>query len=115
MFRKNERAYKVRLRRATPWTELTRSVEHDTNRVMFSEIHCAEVSNQQLDPDVVVLDSLLERGIKIDPKQIRSYLNPTDIADIERFNSERTAHLYQYLQDNEEEILSQIKPSNSAE
>lgn len=68
-----------------------------------------EIASTVLDPDVVTLSSLIEAGVTIDPKFARSLLNITDPADLEKYNTERSNNLYNYLLNNQDEIKEQLK------
>lgn len=59
-----------------------------------------------LNPDLVNITSLIESGVTIDPKSVRSMLNITDRADIEALNTTRSENVYKYLIEHEDEIFT---------
>lgn len=114
MFRKNQ--FETVLPMALPWTEPQIKTDESLRgsmKVSRVNVSCKDICEQQLDPDVISLQSLIDRGITIDPGSVRNMLNITDEADLQRFDTEFSAGVYKYLVDHpevfkkEEEIKSE--------
>lgn len=100
MFRKNQ--FKTILPEASSWTEPQIKTDESLRgamKVSRVSVSCKDICEQQLDPDVISLQSLIDRGITIDPGSVRNMLNITDEADIQRYDTEYSAGVYQYLLD----------------
>lgn len=103
MFRKNP--FLTILPQASPWTEpqiKTDESYRGAMKVSRVNVTCKDICEQQLDPDVISLQSLIDRGITIDPGSVRSMLNITDEADLQRYDTEFSAGVYKYLVDHPE-------------
>lgn len=84
-FRKIERG--CALAGLTPWTEpviksteLVDELGNVTITHQRKDLTTEEINEQQLDPGVITLSSLIKNGTTIEPKNVGTMLNPTDRA-----------------------------------
>lgn len=114
MFRKNQ--FETVLPMASPWTEPQIKIDQSLRgsmKVSRVNVACKDICEQQLDPNVISLQSLIDRGITIDPGSVRNMLNITDEADLQRYDTEYSKGVYQYLVENPDVFKSEGEYSKS--
>lgn len=116
MFRK--KPFETVLPMGEPWTEpqiKSEESKRGTMKVSRVDVKCSDICEQQLDPSIITLQSLIDRGITIDPGSVRSMLNITDEADLQRYDTEYTKGVYQYLVDHPDVFKSKesVEPVKS--
>ena len=62
---------------------------------------CKDISREQLDPNLVTLEEMVEAGVTLDPSVIMHMLDKTDLSEISDKSSLMTENLYKYLLDND--------------
>lgn len=70
------------------------------NSVVY-EKSCKEISKEQLNPNLVTLESMLEAGVTLDPRVVQNFMNPTDISEIQERSSKLSENLYRVLVEQE--------------
>lgn len=81
--------------------------ENGTVRLLRKPERLSDRSKIQMNPNIITLQSMIESGTLIEPKQIGSLLNITDFSDIECLNGQLSENMYQYLLDHKDELIPQ--------
>lgn len=66
-----------------------------------SEKSCKEINKEQLNPNLVTLEGMLEAGVTLDPNVVKNFMNPTDISEIQERSSKLSENLYKVLVEQE--------------
>ena len=97
------------------FTELELEVvpdEMERDSVFFVPKRMSERSTEQLNPNEVTLQYLLESGITIDPSKFVNSLAITDAADIEASKGRMSEQMLSYFMEHEDEIKDFVKENN---
>ena len=62
---------------------------------------CKDISKEQLDPNLVTLEGMMEAGVTLDPTVVMHMLDKTDLSEILDKSSVMSENLYKYLLDND--------------
>lgn len=62
---------------------------------------CKDISKEQLDPNLITLESMLEAGVTLDPSVVMNLMNITDRSELESRSSQMSENLYKYLVEQE--------------
>lgn len=76
---------------------LNGSALHCASSVLMKS--CEEISKEQLDPNLVTLESMLEAGVTLDPTVVMHFMDVTDKAELAQRSQELSMNLYEYLVD----------------
>jgi len=79
------------------------------NRVFFEPVSCKDILKLQLDVDACNLEVMLKNGVTLDPAMVGRMLNVTDSFDIERYHTNSSLKLYDYLRENEDAIKESLR------
>lgn len=102
--------HKVNICPVYPWTEQQMRVDPGAgNRVYFDDVSCKDILKLQLDVDACNLETMLKNGVTLDPAMVGRMLNVTDSFDIERYNTNSSLKLYNYLRENEDKIKDSLR------
>lgn len=111
MFRKLDSVRKCSLAAPSGWTQkemtVTPIVSEDGVRqeVSFLDVPCSTISDRQLNPEDVKLETIIMTGAIIDPGNFRKILNNTDPAEIEQHRDKFDSDFLEYINDNKDQLL----------
>lgn len=58
---------------------------------------CVDISKEQLDPNLITLESMLEAGVTLDPSVVMHLLDATDKSELAQRSQELSMNLYEHL------------------
>lgn len=58
---------------------------------------CEEISKEQLDPNLITLESMLEAGVTLDPSVVMHLMDVTDKSELAQRSQELSMNLYEHL------------------
>ena len=62
---------------------------------------CVDISKEQLDPNLVTLEGMIEAGVTLDSTVVMHLLDKTDLSEISDKSSVMSENLYKYLLEND--------------
>lgn len=62
---------------------------------------CKDISREQMDPNLVTLEGMIEAGVTLDPSVVMHMLDKSDLSEISERSSVMSENLYKYLLDND--------------